>query len=454
MEKTFNITRNELKALINEAFRKLSYLNESVKEGGKAGHMLHPFEVDEYTFGDYKQLVRDLFELNVESFTEKLDGMNIFATVDQNGTVRFARNTSDVKNEFGGMDTNGMIERWGGAEKDETIFKAYNSAYQVFTNIVNKLSNPIEFFNGDGYRIYANCEVIDPIHPNIIPYAFKTLSFHGLTALSTDGKANEVELPDNIFDKKMAILERLFPDNGEAQVTPQVVIKIREDCENAIKEYCSHLDRIEEMAGVGDDTTIIEYRAKLLPDWLRDHGYEILINNPFSEYFLKRWVYGIKDPTLSQYKKIMKQSGVENWMEIYSIAKEFEGKFQKNDPIMKAFDEIMSPVKSFFYFLGNEVINGVQDYANVGREGIVLNSYAEQLKKTQELIATTGDPEFQDEMARCLQKLATLGNKYNAMEGVVFKYRGKTLKLTGSFAALNRAINIKMKISKRYKNQA
>ena len=56
MAKSFNITRNDLRYMINEVCRKMAYLNEGVKEGGKAGHMFHPFEVNEYTFGDYKQI--------------------------------------------------------------------------------------------------------------------------------------------------------------------------------------------------------------------------------------------------------------------------------------------------------------------------------------------------------------------------------------------------------------
>ena len=42
------------------------------------------------------------------------------------------------------------------------------------------------------------------------------------------------------------------------------------------------------------------------------------------------------------------------------------------------------------------------------------------------------------------------------MEGVVFNYRGHTFKLTGTFAALNRAINLRIDYAKRYnkENQA
>ena len=459
MEKHFKITRNELKSLIRETIYKLSLLNESVKEGGAAGHMVHPFEIDTYTFADYKQLVRDLFSTKIEKYTEKLDGMNIFATVSQDGSVRFARNKGDIKNEFGGMDVRGMEERWGGEGKDPTILIAYENAYKIFTDVVSKIDNPVDFFNGNGYRIYANCEVIDYRHPNIISYPKISLSFHGLVAISNDGLANNVDLPDEIFDEKMSVLERLIPtvnsQYGEAQVTPEVIINIRENCDEAIEKYISYLDRIEEMAGVNDDTTIIDYRAKLLPQWLMDNGFGIILNNEFTDYFIMRWVYGKKEPNRTQYKKIMKNSGVPNWEEIYNAASAFEGdpKAKIEGRIKIAFSEIMSPVETFFYSLGNEVISGVEKCSNTGREAQVIASYAEQLKQTQELIKVTGELEYQEEMTRCLQKLAALGNKYNALEGVVFKYRGNTLKLTGSFAALNRAINIKMKIGKKQKNQ-
>lgn len=457
MRMRFNITTDDIGYIINEVTRKLSLLNESVREGGKAGHMSNVTEVDTFTFGIYKQLVQDLFEVNIDKFTEKLDGMNIFATVSQDGSVRFARNMKDVRNEYGGMDQDGMRERWGKEGSDPTILQAYENAYKIFTDVAAKIKDPVRFFNGEGYRLYANCEVIDQVHPNVIPYPKVVLSFHGLAALSNDGTGSGVDLPDELYDQKMAVLEKLMPDvksqYGTAQVTPQVIIKIKENCQAQIEKYISLLDAIEREAGVDDDTTIIQYRFKLLPKWLADNGYEILLDNPFTPYFIERWVYGKKDPSIASYKKVMRDSGVENWQEILMTAKEFEGDQTKNSPLRKALAEIMWPVDLFFYRLGNEVLSGVEGYANEGRETEVIDSYAEQLRQSQELVASLGDPLFQEEMASNLKKLSDLGHKYNALEGIVFSYRGHTLKLTGSFAALNQAINIKMRIGKKNKNQ-
>ena len=449
-----NITNRDLQYMINEVCRKLSYLNESIEEGGAAGHMSHPYDVDDFTFGDYKQLVKDLFDSKIERFTEKLDGMNIFASVDNSGTVRFARKTADLKSQNGGMDPSGMQERWGKDGKDPTILGAYEKAYNLFGDIVSKLKDPVGFFNGDGYRIYANCEVIAAMHPNVILYPKDVLSFHGLAAFTTDGSATEVNLPDEIFDEKMEVLSKLLPtvssQYGEAQVTPEVVIDLKENNESVMNYFISLIDHIEDYAGVNDSTTIIDYRAKLLPEWLETNGYGILLNNEFTDYLIKRWVYKIKTPNLGVIKRNILKSGLPNANEIHDAVVYFEGGMRAEDPVMIALKQIMEPVEMFFYRLGNEVIKRCKDYTNLGREGIVLDEILKQLAATKELIKNSGDKVLQDKMTSLLVRLAELEFKYNSMEGVVFNYRGHTFKLTGSFAALNRAINLRIDYAKKY----
>lgn len=462
MRKSFNITEQDIRTIINEVCRKLSLLNESMEEGGAAGHMTHPYEVDEFTFGDYKQLVRDLYETKIERYSEKLDGMNIFITVSPDGVPRFARNKSHIKSPEGGMDPQGIAEKWGQEGRDPSTLAAYENAYKLFTDVMEKIPNPVEFFNGEGYKIYANCEVIDSRHPNVIPYPETALSFHGLVAYANDGTGNEIELPDEIFDEKMAVLERLMPDvksqYGKAQITPEVVIKIRENNQEKIDYFTTYIDDIEEYAGVNDNTTIIQYREKQLPIWMQNHGFEMLLGNPFTELFLKRWVYGTKaiPYNITQLKKQMAGSGIPNWEEVFNMARTFEGnpKPTAKDPLNIALKEIMVPIETFFYRLGNDIISNCVVYTNMGRETETVNVMIKQLKATQELIAQTGDLESEKEMTYWLQRLSELDFKYNSLEGVVFQYKGHTFKLTGSFAALNRAVNIRMKIAQKQENQA
>ena len=450
MEKRIRITESDLGYIINEVCRKLSLLNESVKEGGLAGHMLHPFDVDEFTFGDYKQLVDDLFSTKVQHMTEKLDGMNIFATVAPNGEVRFARNSGQLKGDDPGMGIPEMEQRWGGEGKDTSILDAYVNAYRLFSDAVKSVGDPVAFFNPDGCKVYANCEVIDSAHPNSVPYAKTVLSVHGLLAFSQEG--TPIELPKDMEEKMMATLKQALPtvnsQYGGAQVTPEVVMQIREDSQETTEYFKSYVDHIEELAEVGDDTTLIEYRKTLLLKYMADHGFGLLLGNQFTDYFINRWVYGQKQPTIVQYRKMMLTSGVDGADQIYEMAVAFEKQVLPN-----AMKEIMEPVENFFYRLGNEVIRRCQGLANEGSEEQTVQTLIARLKATQDLIKQSGDPELTTEMAYWLNRLVTLENQYNPAEGVVFNWHGKTMKLTGSFAALNRAINLKMKLQKKQKNQ-
>jgi hypothetical protein len=456
MIKSFNITRNELKGLIREAIRKISLLNESVKEGGAAGHMMHPFDVDEFTFGDYKQLVEGLFGTGLEridGITEKLDGMNIFATVTPDGEPRFARNAGQIKGDDAGMGIPEMEARWGGEGKDTSILDAYKNAFYLFSDAVSSLRDPAGFFNGDGYRLYANCEVIDKTHPNAVPYAKTVLSVHNLVAFSTDGTAQKLEIPEDVMRKKMDILKQVLPtvqsQYGGAQVTPQVMIAIREDSQEMVNNFIAVIDHIEDYADVDDNTTLIQYRETMLTKYIADHGFEILLNNQFTEYFINRWVYGQKQPTIVQLKKQMLTSGLNGAEHIYDAAVQFE-----KEVLPEAMKEIMEPIENFFYRLGNKVIASCKGLANEGSEDKAVQILVNQLENTQEMIRQSNDPELMKEMTYWLYRLSTLDNKYNAAEGVVFNWRGKTMKLTGSFAALNRAINLRIKLQRKQKNQA
>lgn len=453
MKSRMNITNKDLQYMINEVCRKLSYLNESMEEGGAAGHMLHPFDIDEFTFGDYKQLVYDLFSTRVEHITEKLDGMNIFATVAPNGEVRFARNAGQIKGDDAGMGVEEMEARWGGEGKDTSILDAYKNAYYLFNDAVKSLPDPVGFFNGDGYKIYANCEVIDKTHPNAVPYAKTVLSVHGLVAFSTDGTGQKISLPGDEEQAKMGMLKKLLPSvnsqYGGAQVTPEVVIAIREDNEETLEKYISLVDHIEEYAGVEDETTLIQYRENLLTKYIADHGFGIVLNNQFTDYFIRRWVYGEKQPTIVQLRKQMLTSGIADADKIYAAAVQFEKEVLPN-----AMKEIMEPVENFFYNLGNEVISRCQGLANEGSENEAVQELLNQLENTKQMIKQFDDPEIAEEMAYWLHRLSVIGDKYNAAEGIVFNYRGKTMKLTGSFAALNRAINLRLKVQRKQKNQA
>ena len=86
------------KLLKKEDFQK-SWWKDLLTEGGAYGHMAHPFDDKDLTFGDLKKIIELGLggQLNREdNVTEKLDGQNIMISW-KDGKLIAARNKGHIK---------------------------------------------------------------------------------------------------------------------------------------------------------------------------------------------------------------------------------------------------------------------------------------------------------------------------------------------------------------------
>lgn len=421
--------------------------------GGVAGHMNHPFDIDNFTFGKYKQLIRDLFNGKVEHITEKLDGMNVYATVDLNSEVRFARNLGHIRNDEGGMNIKEMEERWSKPE-EKGILEAYINAYNIFNDFVCiflvKFADVIRFFNGKGYKIYANCEILDKDHPNAISYYTTTLSIHNLVLVPC-GEHNGEDDTEILKDREH-ILNEILPlmtFYGKIQLTPEIkVLQLEKTLDNneIPEKHIGTLEVLQHYNDLDDNSTMLDYKKQMLLKYLDYFKYNLILDSPFIDRFIDRWIYGVKKPSIIQLRKEMLSSGAENAEEIYSAAVNFE-----KETLNAAMKEIMSPIQILTYRLGNDIISICRGFANEGSEEKVANDINRQFNDSLKMVCESKDIETIAEMRNYLNILAQLGYKCNVTEGIVFNYNGKKMKLTGSFAPLNRAIHINW--GKKKKNQ-
>ena len=81
-----------MKTLAKYLFENVFNKTTNILEGGASGHMAHSIDFSFFTAGDLKELVRDIFTGKIEDMTEKIDGTNIQATMNQFGEVVFIRN--------------------------------------------------------------------------------------------------------------------------------------------------------------------------------------------------------------------------------------------------------------------------------------------------------------------------------------------------------------------------
>lgn len=387
------------------------YLNRElyITEGGMGGHMSHPIDYDDLSCQDLKDMVSDLFSGKVENIKEKLDGTNIQATVNKSGEVVFIRNKSDLNSEKGGMSINDMANKW--ADKPSVAnnyIKAGEVIKKIFVNIDNKYFNP-----DDETRVIINCECISAGQTNVMLYEKDRVAFHGtVTYKLENGKwtlysESEGE-PKEIRDAAK--------DIEEAIPRPALVIKDMNEANAYAEKAIKEIDKVfkEESAN-----TIAEYKKarfmKLAPDWAKNND------------CYKRLICGDKTKNLRELKK--------TYVELPT--------YEKSKECKHLIKEIMEPLDYIFSSIGNTLINLLDGFTNGGAEDKVKSELIKQLQAVKDSTEVDGTEEMREVMRQSIARLEKLSSKVNATEGIVFQYKGKLMKMTGSFSALNQALGVK-----------
>jgi hypothetical protein len=160
--------------------------------GGLSGHMMHPHDNLDLRIKDFKRLIQGTLT-GLYPMTEKFDGFNIHV-MNWNGTLRFARNFSDMKN--GGFVREDIEYRFKNEHVREVFMKGWD---EIEKNNWWKL---IPEFNESGTT--ANCEIIIDGTTNIMPYPLTQVVVHDKYIWSEDGshtvRAVEAPRPEVSFE--------------------------------------------------------------------------------------------------------------------------------------------------------------------------------------------------------------------------------------------------------------
>ena len=138
--------------------------------------MPHPIDFGEFTCYDLMNLVDDLFSARITNISEKLDGTNIQATMNDAGEVVFIRNKTDLNSLGGGMRIEDMANKWA---SNPAVCNNYLRAGEIITQVFNKIGK--DWFNPDkDTKRIVNCECIAAGQTNIIPYISDQVDFHNI----------------------------------------------------------------------------------------------------------------------------------------------------------------------------------------------------------------------------------------------------------------------------------
>lgn len=435
--------------MIQEYYRQLkSEIKIPMNETAAAGRIDHPYDDNDLTFGEIKEMIMSLFSGKITDIEEKIDGINILASVDINGNVIFARNKTQLLNTPMLADDIKNNSNWN--EKTKMSFiNGVNTITKVFNNIKNK----IEYFNYDDkadgvkYRNWISIEIVDHSNMNVIPYVDNFVSFHKkiITVCTkyypkedySKSVFSDPNIDTDTYKLEQAIKEtNLKDDEFKAAITPKMIFRNVGNSSMMAGENINELIDLMEEYDLSDSNTVAEFKYKSFLKYIINNKPVKNLTKDVMEKLASRWS-GIRNVNINDFRVKDDANGANKIM-IRNIRE-----FEKNG-LTALRRRIMMPLDRFFINLGNDVLKLFKGGKNDGNETKVIEQIRRSISDAIAAIQETGNTKALDKLEYLLFRLGDTIN-INASEGIVFKYHGRFYKLTGTFSVLNQIMDVKRK---------
>jgi hypothetical protein len=405
----------------------ISLHEELLTEGGAAGHLAHPFEDEDLTFNDMREMInRGLIGgLDKEApVSEKLDGQNIAFSV-RDGKVVFGRNKGHVRDRgANALDVKGIYNQFKGRGGIETAFVG---AAEDLQSAVKKLSpQQVKKMFGNGSK-FMSLEIILPETQNVIPYGRSVLVMHGTITYDKNGEQIERSTEDGkefaeAVQKVGADRQKTFGIEGPKTIAFSDA-ETKEYAQKA-KEFNSILTATAGKFGLSNKAKLGDYRRAW---WMNE------INNQEKKLGIK-FSPSQKKGLVSRFADGDKSFGVKNFEE--DAQRNWFRDFETNQ-LAKAQKQMIKPIEYVFLNAGAQSLKRVTNFLSSNNPG-AANALRKETLQSIKGIKDSKDPDKIAKLQVELERLETIGmDKIVPSEGVVFQYNGKPYKFTGLFAPIN-----------------
>jgi len=401
-------------------------LNESLLlEGGAYGHMSHPFDDMDLTFGDLKNIITKALTGELGVIREKTDGQAL-AISWKNGRLIAARNKGHLQNAgANALGIEGVASKFAGRGG---LTDAYNFAMKDLSAAISSLSQKQrEKIFGEG-KNFMNIEVIWPTSVNVIPYGQALLVFHNCIQYNESGTAiGQVDGAENILAGMIKQINQQVQSKYTIQGPPITSIPKNDNLSSKQGKYLSKLNKLQSEFGLSDSDNVADYHQSWWDWWITSNA-PVKVDKLTKESLIRRWAFGDKSLRLNT----ISNEELQKW----AITQDKVNVIKQQKDNIKPFEEL-------FLGVGADVLEFVSSVLTVHPDK-AIRSMKEKLKSVASQVRSGGDQSKVQKLKQELSRLNALGgiDKIVATEGLVFFYNGKTYKLTGSFAPLNQILGI------------
>ena len=387
-------------------------------------HLDHLYDDPNLTFAELKQIILAATEGRLEHTVEKIDGMALTFTLTDEG-LRVARSNSEMS--AGGLDAEGIAEKFRG-HRQRNVEEAFNVAFAVLRDAMDALSDEVKDEVFDDGRSWYSIEVVYAKNPNVIDYDHNCIVFHSDPAFTCEedgtivgscGGAGVKELERHIDRMQKAVALRNWQLRGPA------IQRLKRLTDGSVaKDTIDAIERAQATAALGDEATIGDYLFAVVSEEVADLGLSLSVTRAVTD----RIVGTPGAPGLPQIKKMVS-------LEQYDAVRKF---VNAAPAIMK---RAIAPIESAIHVFAVEVLKGMHS--------VLVSDADEEVIRIRRKVAhaivaieQSGDVDAMSKLRAQVQKLGSIDNITSAIEGVVFRWHGRTFKLTGNFAPVNQILGI------------
>ena len=425
--------------ILKEVFSNL-YDKKIISEGGLAGHMMHPYEALDMT---PRQIIDKIKEYSTsQEIIEKVDGQNLFFTIEEDGTLMFARNKQDMTHDdlvekFKGHGAEAAFVEGGGAIKsgvDQWLASAGDASEMEIR----------EIFHPDGEtKSYINFEIMHPDKPNQIIYDEKYIVFHSIVDYVNGRETVYSTNKGQRLEKIIRLMESGISSSGFTLASNRTV-NLNQLSNVQIEEYVNRIKEVTKQLGISEEEFLGDGIEKQIKLEIEREG--INISDEAASLIYDFAIYGkTKSGKKIKSKDFTSMMSKEDASKLRSI-----GLTNSTKAVKKAY-KVISPFKEIFVDLGIDLLQGVKSaYMSEETNQINIDILKDKLQTAIDDLITymkeNSDDTWEPEVHRLMPHVNKVINKdinlivSTAVEGGVYDYQGDLLKVTGGFAPLNQIL--------------
>ena len=416
------------------------FKKRSLNEGGLAGHMMHPYEALDMTIG---QIIDRIKEYGVpQSIIEKVDGQNLFFTVEQDGTLMFARNKEDMTHDD-------LIEKFTDHPAEVPFVTGGNAIKRGIDQWLSSAGSfsqqeILDIFHPDGEaKSFINFEIMHKDHPNQIEYGENYIVFHSIVDFVDGREAVYSSNNSRRLDKLISLMKPGIESSGYTLASNRTV-ELNKLTNVQISDYVSQIKKIADSLEINENEFLGDGVQKQIQKKINELGVNISedalnILYDFTLYGEDKHGNNIKS---KDFTKLMDKKDV---VKLRSIGLTSASK------ALSVVLKILSPFKDVFVDLGIDLLDGVpSSYMNQEVDLANVNTLREKLQTAMDdlenYMSYTPESSWDALVVRLKPHYNKVNNigVYNAIstsvEGGVYDHEGDLLKVTGGFAPMNQIL--------------